>query len=98
MAMDNFQVNLPKTFLPFINQAEGKNLDAKVKLTLAIGMYVEKQVTLARAAELAETNLADFIDILKSKKIPWLEYSEESFHDDLHAISELLSLEEESHE
>ncbi len=28
MAMDNFQVNLPKTFLPFINQAEGKNLDA----------------------------------------------------------------------
>jgi len=49
--MDSFQVNLPKEFWPLFNQLEGNNIDLKVKVSLAIGLFVEKQVTLSRAAE-----------------------------------------------
>ncbi|WP_244943917.1 UPF0175 family protein [Siminovitchia fortis] len=96
MAMEYFQVNLPKTFLPFINRAKGQDIDAKVKVSLAIGMFAEKQVTLARAAELAEMPLEDFIDLLKSKNLPWMEYTEEHLQDDRQAISELMSSKEEN--
>lgn len=94
--MDFFKVNLPNSFLPFINHASGNNVDAKVKQSLVIGMYVERQITLARAAELAELSLVDFIDLLETKSIPWMYYSEEHLEDDRQAIQKLLSSEEES--
>lgn len=90
MAMESFQVNLPKEFLALLNQLEGKNLDAKVKISLAIGLYVEKQVTLARAADLAGKSLGEFIDLLRSKNIPWMEYTDEHLKDDEQAIQKLL--------
>jgi len=88
--MESFQVNLPKEFLALLNQLEGKNLDAKVKISLAIGLYVEKQVTLARAADLAGKSLGEFIDLLRSKNIPWMEYTDEHLKDDEQAIQKLL--------
>lgn len=91
MAKEYFQVNLPKSFLPYINHALGENLDSKVKLSLAISMLIEKQVTLAQASELAEMPLVDFIELLKLKEIPWVEYREEQFEDDLQTIQRLIS-------
>lgn len=90
MAMESFQVNLPKDFLPLINALDGTSIDAKVTVSLAIGLFVEKQVTLARAAELAGLSLGGFIDLLRSKHIPWMEYTEEHLKDDNRAIQELL--------
>ena len=90
MAMESFQVNLPKEFLPLINTLDGDSIDAKVKVSLAIGLFVEKQVTLARAAELAGKSLGEFIDLLRSKNIPWMEYSEEDMKDDQRVIQELI--------
>jgi len=90
LAMESFQVNLPKEFLALLNQLEGKNLDAKVKISLAIGLYVEKQVTLARAADLAGKSLGEFIDLIRSKNIPWMEYTDEHLKDDEQAIQKLL--------
>ncbi|HLR37145.1 MAG TPA: UPF0175 family protein [Chitinophagaceae bacterium] len=83
-------MNLPKEFLALLNQLEGKNLDTKVKISLAIGLYVEKQVTLARAADLAGKSLGEFIDLLRSKNIPWMEYTDEHLKDDEQAIKKIL--------
>lgn len=90
MAMESFQINLPKEFLPLIDALEGPNLDAKVKISLALGLFVEKQVTLARAAELSGKSLSEFIELLRSKNIPWMEYEEEHLKDDERAIRALL--------
>lgn len=90
MAMNSFQVTLPKEFLPLINTLEGTNIDVKVKVSLAIGLYVEKQVTLARAAELAGKSLGEFIDLLRSKNIPWMEYTDEQLKDDELVIQEIV--------
>ncbi|MBM4761453.1 UPF0175 family protein [Bacillus sp. B15-48] len=90
MAKDSFQVNLPKEFLPLINALDGSSIDSKVKVSLAIGLFVEKQITLARAAQLAGKSLGEFIDILRAKQIPWVEYTEEHLKDDKRAIEQLL--------
>jgi len=90
MSTDSFQINVPKEFYPLINELEGPNLDAKVKVSLALGLFVNKQVTLARAAQLSGKSLSDFIDLLRSKNIPWMEYSEEHLQDDQRVIKEVL--------
>jgi len=68
---------------------EGNDLDDKVRISLAIGFYGEKQVSLSRAADLARKSLEEFIDLLQSKHIPWIEYTESSLNDDKPAIKEL---------
>lgn len=90
MAMDSFQINVPKEFYPLLDELEGPNLDAKAKISLALGLFVNGQVTLARAAQLAGKSLSEFIDLLRSKNIPWMEYTEEHLKDDEQVIKEML--------
>ena len=90
MAMDFFQVNLPTGFLPLINSLDGTTIDSKVKISLAIGLFIEKQVTLAKAAELSGKTVGEFIDLLRLKQIPWMEYTEEHLTDDERTIRALL--------
>ena len=67
-----------------------RSIDGKVKVSLAIGLFVEKQVTLAKAAELLGKTLGEFIDLLRLKNISWMEYTEEHLRDDERVIRELL--------
>ncbi|HBI02611.1 MAG TPA: hypothetical protein DDY49_01095 [Paenibacillaceae bacterium] len=95
MAMDQFdffQVSIPNEFLPVVSDLKvGKSVEDKVRVSLAIGLFAGKQVTLARAAELAGKSLADFIDILRAYQIPWIEYTEKHVMEDEAAIEELFS-------
>ncbi len=90
MSTDSFQINVPKEFYPLLDELESSNVEAKTKVLLALGLYVNKQVTLARAAQLSGKSLSDFIDLLRSKNIPWMEYSEEHLQDDQRVIKEVL--------
>lgn len=53
------------------------SIDKKVNLSLAIFLFTEKKVSLARAAELAEVGIGDFVDVLKSHNIFWSEYTDD---------------------
>jgi len=55
----------------------------KLQLSLAIGMFVSHEISLAKAAELAGKNLYEFIDILKSIGTPSMIYTEDMLGDDL---------------
>jgi len=55
----------------------------KLQLSLAIGMFVSQEISLARAAQLAEKNISDFIDLLSRLKIPAFFYTEDMLDDDL---------------
>ncbi len=71
-------------FLPLIKNVDlGNNLDDKLRLTLSIGLFVERIISLERASELSGKTLNEFIDILNTKKIAWNEYTAEHIkHDD----------------
>ena len=90
MASNQFQVAISNEFMPFILQMkDGKTPDEKVALSLATGMFLSKQATLAKAAELAHKSIWEFIDVLKAQGIPWGEHSEDSFFQDELTLSKL---------
>jgi predicted HTH domain antitoxin len=83
-------MQVPADILLEINSLpiEGKTLEEKLKLNLAIGLFVSKDISLAKAAQLAEKPIDRFIEILRSINIPAVEYSEEIYRDDLSFIAE----------
>ena len=88
---NSMNVHIPKEIINILEKsASGKNLDEKVRLSLAIGLFVEKTVTLERASELAGKSLANFIDVLRAKRIPWMEYTEEHLAEDELAIQKYM--------
>ncbi len=80
-------VKLPEELMKILlKTGTGKSIDEKLRLSLAVGFYAEKTVTLERAAELAGKPLADFIEILQNKGIHWMEYTGEQLNEDDLAI------------
>ena len=60
----------------------------KMQMLLAIGLFVTKEVSLARAAELAGQTLLEFMGTLKVLGIPSLVYTEEMYEDDQNFVNE----------
>lgn len=80
---DGFHVTIPNEFLPilqFLNHSE--SLNDTVRISLAISLFIERAVTMERAAELAGLSFSDFMKVLEDKKIPWGEYTEEHLRQD----------------
>ena len=86
MNIENIKLN--EDITKFIDRLAflGSNLEEKVNVSLAISLFAGKQVSLAKAAELANKPLTDFMDILKKINIPWSDYSEETKNSDDLAI------------
>lgn len=82
-------MGLPEDLLLEINSLhiEGKTLEEKLKLNLAIGLFVSKDVSLGKAAQLAEKSLSEFINILHQLNLPAVEYTEAMYEDDWKFIS-----------
>jgi len=69
-------------------ESEGA-FNESIKTSLAIAAFIEKRVTLARAAELADKDLDEFIKILSRYNINWMDYTEETMEDDEQTLAEL---------
>ena len=83
MSIEKFQVSIPNEFLPLLKHlSAGKSVDETIRLSLAISLFVERAVTLERAAELSGLSLTEFMSVLQKKGIAWGEYTEEHFLQD----------------
>ncbi|EQB86372.1 putative HTH domain antitoxin [Clostridium punense] len=86
----NIRIN--DDIIPIVTMLNGgKTLDEKVNVSIAIGLFAGKMVSLARAAELAKLSLGEFVDLLRGMGIPWGEYIEDDERMDDVAIKSLLS-------
>ncbi|GHU55271.1 hypothetical protein FACS1894132_11130 [Clostridia bacterium] len=56
----------------------------KLQLSLAVGMFVSHEISLAKAAQLANKSLSEFMGILKAVGISSISYTYEMIDDDLH--------------
>ena len=69
----SFHLELPADLIPVLDQLDaGSNTDERVKISIAIGLFAGHVVSLARAAEIANQSLYDFIGILKQRQISWV--------------------------
>ena len=90
MLSNQFQVTLSNELMPFLSQIkEGKTTDEKVTLSIAIGMFLSNQATLAKAAQLAQKSIWEFVDVLNALGISWGDYTEESYLMDELTLSKL---------
>lgn len=72
-------INISNDFLPYISKITNSGTtDEKVSLSLAIGLFLSKEITLAKAAELSRKTVWQFIDTLDIQNIPWGEYTDDS--------------------
>jgi predicted HTH domain antitoxin len=60
----------------------GSATSEKLQMLLAIGLFVSKEISLAKAAELAGQSLMEFMGILKFLGIPAITYTEEMYEND----------------
>lgn len=81
-----WEVQLPEEMVKNL-EFEGYNQEV-VQLSLAIFLFVEKKVSLERAAELSGLSFLKFLDVLKRNRIPWGEYTEEHFAQDREFIND----------
>ena len=89
MGAERIKINLdlPNDLIPLIEDLGlSKSLNDNITITIAIALFTSKSVSLARAAEIAEMDLVDFMDLLKNKNIPWNEYTEDEFRLDRIAL------------
>ena len=84
-------INIKPEFIPLLASSQtDKSIADKVNLSIAIFLFTENAISLARAAELAGKSLGDFINILTSHNIPWAEYTEEHKNQDDATIQYIL--------
>ncbi len=77
--METVRVELPSALLKAANLEENSNLSQEAARLLALELYREDKVSLERAAELCQTPLAAFMDLVAMHGVHPLRYS----YDDL---------------
>ena len=84
------RVSLPAEFQPLLEQmGSGRDVNEMVTISLAIELFVSKHVSLARAAQLAQKSLGEFIDILRTQDLPWMDYTDEDLRMDDLAVEKI---------
>lgn len=85
-----FEVTLPEELIPFLDKISGESINQKVRLALALNLFINKTVTLEKAAELSGLLLLDFMDVLEEQGVPWGEYTDEHKKQDDLVIKKML--------
>lgn len=90
MASNLIDISIPQYLVPFLsNIKDGNTIDDKAIISIVISLFISKNITLEKAAELSNKNIWEFIDLLKTQNIPWGEYTEESIEMDDLALNKL---------
>ena len=83
--MQTMTVEVPNNLVLYVNSTPryGDATGEKLQLLAAIGLFVSREVSLAKAAELAGQTLIEFMATLKFLGIPSVMYTEEMLADDI---------------
>ena len=83
--MQNISLAVPDDIFFEVSAMPKKELDInkKLQLRLAIGMFVSQEISLAKAAQLAGQSVSEFIGTLKGLSIPSFFYTEDMLGDDM---------------
>ena len=83
--MQNINLSIPDDIVYEVKSLpqRGATMDDKLRFSLAVGMFVSGDISLAKAAQLAGKNLHEFMVSLKGFNIPAFTYTEDMLEDDL---------------
>lgn len=68
MTLQNIQIDLPSDILLTLNESENE-IKKRIKCSFAIQLYIQKKVTLGKAAQVAEMSRFEFESYLSDNEI-----------------------------
>ncbi len=77
-------INLPNDFVAFQSPTE---IEKDMRLSYSLWLFKNARVTLAKAAELADMDIYDFMAACKQNEVPVIEISKEELLEELAGIS-----------
>jgi len=79
------ELRLPADVAAAMRAYEGVGLadEERLKVPLAIGLFAERAISLAKAARLAGMTRYEFAALLKKRGLPAYEYTEADYHEDM---------------
>jgi predicted HTH domain antitoxin len=79
------ELSLPADIVAAIRSREAARLsdEERIKVPLAIGLYAERAVSLAKAARLAGMTRYEFALLLKKRDLPAYDYTQQDYQEDL---------------
>ncbi|HRK29287.1 MAG TPA: UPF0175 family protein [Chitinophagales bacterium] len=83
--MQSIIIDLPSDILLTLNESE-KELKIRLKIALATLLYVQKKVTIGKAAQIAEMPRFEFETLLSEYKIPISNLEEEDILGDIQKL------------
>ena len=86
--METVRIELPSALVRAAN-LEGSNLSHEAARLLALELYREDKVSLARAAKLCQTPLAAFMDFSATHGVPALRYTYEDLEQERRSTGRL---------
>jgi predicted HTH domain antitoxin len=69
MALQTINIELPSDILLTLNESESE-LKKRIKLSLAIQLYIQQKITIGKAAQIADVTRFQFETLLSEYKIP----------------------------
>jgi predicted HTH domain antitoxin len=69
MTLQTINIDLPSDILLTLNESE-EELKKRIKIYLAVQLYIEKKVTIGKAAQIAELSRLQLETLLSENKIP----------------------------
>jgi len=69
MTLQTINIDLPSDILLTLNESE-EELKKRIKISLAVQLYIEKKLTIGKAAQIAELSRLQFETLLSENKIP----------------------------
>jgi predicted HTH domain antitoxin len=69
MTLQTIHIDLPSDILLTLNESE-KDLKKRIKIALAIQLYVQQKVTIGKAAQIADLSRLQFETVLSEYQIP----------------------------
>lgn len=69
MTFQTINIDLPSDILLTLNESE-KELKKRIKISLALQLYIQQKVTIGKAAQIAELSRFQFETLLSENQVP----------------------------
>lgn len=91
LAMTVLEMHLPADVVAAIraHQYPSESDEERLRVPLAIGLFTERTISLAKAAQLAGLTRYEFAKLLKQRGVPAYDYGEADYREDLAFIARM---------
>ena len=87
MSKVTLELDVPSELLAMLGRTKSSVAEAVTTFSI-LGLYLERNISSGKAAELMGIHKSEFIRLLAHKGVPYFDYQDEELDEEFHAVSE----------